>query len=348
MKRFLQLILALVGTTGVFNNTFTFANTNTVESLIVCLLNNQQTNQLHEVIKTNSNNKLTLSIKKVVGCNIDGLYLDQLISAENTKIVIPHVKVTNPPAFGTTVSLKTSFVKNFCAQYIPELPDLEWDAPESISVFRNTRSLSEPEIVQIIKDKLQSDFIKDKGELELNLLSQWKPINIPDDPIEIRIIEPLTLGPSTVLRFELKNTHDWSITKQLLINIKVKANVYVTRNNLKRGQVITEADVQLEKRDILQLRDTPIQGQIDFGEVESTTYLAPGSVLLAGQIRSRSLVKRGDIIDAIYTDGAMSIRLKVEVLEPGGKGDSIRVRNTQSKREFTGRLKDEQTVVVVL
>ena len=42
----------------------------------------------------------------------------------------------------------------------------------------------------------------------------------------------------------------------------------------------------------------------------------------------------------------MTISLKVEVLEEGAVGQSVRVRNPVSKREFRGKVQNEQTILV--
>jgi flagella basal body P-ring formation protein FlgA len=42
----------------------------------------------------------------------------------------------------------------------------------------------------------------------------------------------------------------------------------------------------------------------------------------------------------------MEISLKVEILEDGAKGQQVRVRNPQSKREFRGKVENENTITI--
>jgi len=52
------------------------------------------------------------------------------------------------------------------------------------------------------------------------------------------------------------------------------------------------------------------------------------------------------MVDAIARDDALMISVKAEALEDGVPGQLVRVRNVRSKREFKGKVQDEQTVLV--
>jgi flagella basal body P-ring formation protein FlgA len=58
-------------------------------------------------------------------------------------------------------------------------------------------------------------------------------------------------------------------------------------------------------------------------------------------------VKRGRVVDAMLQEDSMTISVKAEALEDGVPGQPIRVRNIHSKREFKGKVQDEQTVLVM-
>jgi flagella basal body P-ring formation protein FlgA len=54
------------------------------------------------------------------------------------------------------------------------------------------------------------------------------------------------------------------------------------------------------------------------------------------------------MVDAIFQNGALSISFKVEVLEDGQPGQSIRIRNPRTRREFFGKVQNERTITVAL
>ena len=60
------------------------------------------------------------------------------------------------------------------------------------------------------------------------------------------------------------------------------------------------------------------------------------------------MVFRGHLLDAIVQEGGLVISVKVEALENGAPGQTVRVRNLNSKREFRGKVQNEETVIVGL
>ena len=65
-------------------------------------------------------------------------------------------------------------------------------------------------------------------------------------------------------------------------------------------------------------------------------------------MRLRPVLHRGQIVEALVRDGTLTVSLKVEVLENGLPGQIVRVRNVQSRREFRGKVQNEQTIIVSL
>jgi flagellar basal body P-ring formation protein FlgA len=72
----------------------------------------------------------------------------------------------------------------------------------------------------------------------------------------------------------------------------------------------------------------------------------PGVTLLARFVRPRAIVRRGQSLAALVRDGGLMISLKVEALEDGALGQTIRIRNPVSRRDLRGRVLDEQNVLV--
>ena len=70
--------------------------------------------------------------------------------------------------------------------------------------------------------------------------------------------------------------------------------------------------------------------------------------LTTRSFRVRPLIFRGQTLEALVTDGALQITTKVEALEDGLPGQFVRVRNPQSRREFRGKVQNENTILVQL
>jgi len=68
----------------------------------------------------------------------------------------------------------------------------------------------------------------------------------------------------------------------------------------------------------------------------------------ARMTRARAIMKRGQMVEAIFQDGSMIISLKVETLEEGAQGQTVRVRNPKTKRELYGKIQTEDLVLITL
>ncbi len=69
---------------------------------------------------------------------------------------------------------------------------------------------------------------------------------------------------------------------------------------------------------------------------------------MARSVRIRPVIRRGQAVDALVEDGALTISMKVEALEDGAPGQFIRVRNAQSLRDIRGKVVNEHSILVSL
>ncbi len=212
------------------------------------------------------------------------------------------------------------------------------------------RAFAESELLELLTSTLQQQYVKDKGELELRLSRPWTARNVPDEPLTIKILELPNAGvtASFIVRFELR-TADRSLGSwQLPVQARVLREVWVARSAAKRGDLVANSDIVRERRDVLNLRDS----LADFTQGDSSLELAEplqaGSPLLARSVKLRPVVRRGQIAEAIVQEGALNVSMKVQVLEDGAPGQTVRVRNPNSRRDLQGKVVDEQTILISL
>ena len=151
---------------------------------------------------------------------------------------------------------------------------------------------------------------------------------------------------SFICRFELIAGSDIVGSYQQPLGAKVWKEIFVARSNLTRGESLRDANVGLERRDVVNNRDYLTSLPLEDPYVEFRENIAAGSQITARALRLRAIIKRGRLVDAMARDEALSISVKAEALEDGVPGQIVRVRNIRSKREFKGKVQDEQTVVV--
>jgi flagella basal body P-ring formation protein FlgA len=63
-------------------------------------------------------------------------------------------------------------------------------------------------------------------------------------------------------------------------------------------------------------------------------------------ISRHPLVRRGDLVVVTAAEGLLVVSMKALALENGAQGDTVTVRNTESRKEFTALVTDEDHVQI--
>lgn len=290
-----------------------------------------------------------LPLPPVAHCHGDGIYLTDLFASPN-RIDVPKLRLADAPEFGRAVLLTRDQVLQALKTSNPELSITNLTGADRCQVVRRTRSLDEMEIKERLTAILQKNYVRDMGELELRMTRPWDSVQVPDDDLELRILDlPSTgISPYFIARFEVRAARDSVGTFQVPLQAKVWNEIWVARSIVRRGMVFSEADVVRERRDVLSLREAPLALAEADSRLEIAENLVAGTALYERSVRLRPVMKRGQVIEAQLHEGIMMISLKVELLEDGAPGQIVRVRNLNSKREFRGKVINESTIHVAL
>lgn len=279
----------------------------------------------------------------------EGVFLSQVVE-NSARVALPRIRLGDAPVFGQALVLSRAQIVEQAGKAAPEFVSSPWTGADRVRVTRRARSLPEAEIKERLTSLLERDHTRDKGDLELRLTRAWTPVMIPDETYTLKILDLPTTGVSLnfIVRFELSTARETVGTWQVPLQAKIYREIWVAHSALKRGELFAEADLARERRDVLGLRDPLLATAPPDRMAELSENVMAGAPLYARSLRLRPLVYRGQIVEAQVINGAMSISLKVEVLENGSAGQSVRVRNPQSKREFRGKVQNEQTILVNL
>jgi len=279
-----------------------------------------------------------------------GIFLQQIATTSRSAIPPQQIRLADAPAFGRAASLSRGQIDELLRRAVPELAAFNWSGAAHVRVTRRSRVLNEGELRELLAATLQSESVKDKGDLELRLSRPWAPVALPDESLSLKIMNLPASGvsPNFIVRFELAAGAERFGPWQVVAQARVLREVPVARSNLRRGSALMPSDFVIEPRDILSLREPLDASLISDPSFELIENVSAGQPLLSRSVRLRPVVQRGQMVDGLVRDGAMNISLKVEVLADGLPGQTVRVRNPKTKREFYAKVQDEQTVVINL
>lgn len=277
----------------------------------------------------------------------EGVYLQQIVQSPQP---VPAVRLCDSPAFGKTLDLTRAQVNDLIAAAAPGLATTNWEGSDAVQITRRSREFSEDQLVALLTTTLQRDYVKDRGDLELSLTQPWTAPVLPDEPLTLRILELPTSGviPQFIVRFELATAHETLGSWQASVQAHVWRDVWVSNSELTRGEPVADADISIQRYDILKIRETLADFQPGDDTLEISGYVAENAPLLARDVRPKPVIHRGQMADARLEDGALTITMKVIALEDGAPGQMIQLRNPVSQRSLTGKVLDDQNILVTL
>jgi flagella basal body P-ring formation protein FlgA len=276
-----------------------------------------------------------------------GVFLQQIVKSDQH---LPALRLCDAPEFGKSTDLTRAQVVELVATAAPDVALTNWTGTDTITISRRAHTLTEQETLDLLTATLQKDFVKGKGQLELDFTQPWDAPTVPDEPLTVKILELPTEGvtPAFIIRFELCTAAETIGTWQAPLQAHVWRNVWVAHSDLERGELISDADVDQDRRDVLGIHESLAQFSPDDSSIQLAEEIQSGNILLARNLKPRALLHRGQMADALLQDGALNIMMKVEVLEDGALGQIVRVRNPVSLRNLSGKVVNDQTVSISL
>lgn len=278
-----------------------------------------------------------------------GVYLDEVFAS--APVALPHLLLLALRAGARqSPTFSREQITDILREHVSDVSFTNWTGPKKILIVRRTQPLDEPEIKRLLTEALQQDVVKDRGELELRFPRPWTTLAVPADPLTLKIMDLPASGfsPSFIVRFELSDGRETVGQWQIPVQAKIWQEVWVATASIPRGQPLNQAALGRERRDVLAMRDPVPSLETNAGDYEMAETLRTGMPLTSRSFRLRPVIRRGKLAEAVVEDGSLSISVKVEALEDGVPGQTIRVRNLKSKREFRGKVENEETILVTL
>lgn len=288
-------------------------------------------------------------LQKDAQVDSSGIFLDQLVVLDFSN-AFPRIRLAAAPEIGKTISFSRANILEMAKANQVELNAMNVSGATQVTVSRRSRSLGATELTRLLTETLQKNYVQDKGQLELGLSRTWTSILVPDEPLTLRITDLPASGisPNFVVRFEVwagKTLFgDW----QAPVQCHVWREIPIAHSTLRRGELLANADITFERRDVLMQRDAFLNDPLADSSLELIETVRAGMPILNRSVKVRPLIRRGNVVDGVFKDGALSISLKVQALEDGSLGQTVRVRNPKSKRELYGKVQNETTILITL
>lgn len=227
----------------------------------------------------------------------------------------------------------------------------------SLLVFAAALALSagplRAEAEPLAKDAFLSALTRDvsshfnvEGTLQLELLRPWPDTRPVCAGWTVSVMEyPQAPASAMLLRCVVRDADGVALEATLPVHATLWRDAWVVRNPVSAGEVFDAASLEARRSDMLRDRDLLPASEGDRSYVFSRA-VPVGRMLTWHDIARHPLVRRGDLVVVTAIDGMLVVTMKALALGNGAQGDTVTVRNTESRKEFTALVTDEDHVQI--
>ncbi len=226
--------------------------------------------------------------------------------------------------------------------------DVVFDGARSVVANTLYLDLTKDMLAEDLRAYIMNEMPWDPDDAAIDIVSAGSNTVIPDGDVVI-VWRPAPqyrwYGPGT-FRGEVHVDGQQKYSLMARANIDAYVDVVVAAHDLPRGKLLRATDFKLEKRALSNLIKSPLR-DIDaaVGSI-ARNPIYPGDVVTERHLRPRVLIKRNELASVQTRIGTLMVTGRARALMDGHAGDAIVLVNPQSKKEVTGIVQEDGTVVV--
>lgn len=209
--------------------------------------------------------------------------------------------------------------------------------PAEVKILRSKSNVSRLEIERKIMNHLLAkcgtcEYRIQINSVPQNLLTDWElDMNVDFNKSTVMIPAFSTSTP---------DKKGW-----VVVDLKKYANVPVLTRPLKTGDVITEDAVTTEMRLMQSYQDTMMDIKSVVG-MQAARFLTAGQMLASRDLKREQILRKGQMVKAIFGADALEISISAQAEEGGAVGDVIKVKNLDSQKMFAAKIIDRGVVKI--
>lgn len=257
------------------------------------------------------------------------------------------VRLGRAPSPGDTRELDRSFILRAMQRSGANVEHINWVGAEAVMVKRSGIAVSSVEIEGTINAYLDAQQQRFPNvDLEFKPYSPPGPFIVPTGKLSVEVIpaaDNILNSRSITLLYRV----DGRVVNNLTVRgeMHATAEVVVAINRIRRGNVISAADVDCIETEIGDVVE-PIFSCKEVIGMELSRSVRAGEPVDRRYLQPPVVIERGAFVKIIAERGAMRLEATGTAIEDGRVGDVIRVQNSSSLKEIRAEVADKNEVRV--
>lgn len=227
---------------------------------------------------------------------------------------------------------------------IGDMPVARADAPAA-AAESSAAPFTREQMLASLNRAIGSHFNLD-GELQVELLRPWTPPAQVAAAWDLTVTEfPSVATSSMMVRCKLVADGVQVAETSLVLRAQLWRDVWATRQPLSVGTTFDPSLLETRRVDVLRDRDT-LPAAIGDKSYVFARAVPAGRMLTWRDVARRPLVRKGEVVEVSAVDGPLVVTLKGLAMENGAQGDTISIRNPESRKTFAALVVDESRVQI--
>jgi flagella basal body P-ring formation protein FlgA len=182
---------------------------------------------------------------------------------------------------------------------------------------------------------LLADRYHTTGELRLSWI-RARPAGTPADADLVLVSAPSELASQLLVTVRATDAAGRAAEHTLVLRAELWRDGLALRDAAPTGAPLDPASADIRRFDALRERDALPLNAVN--EMAFARAVPAGRLLTRRDVIRFPLVRRGQTIEVLATDGRLTVTLRAIALNDAGRGETVRVRNPDSKKDFVAEV----------
>lgn len=243
--------------------------------------------------------------------------------------VLVNLPIGRAPAAGESAVLERGGLSDWVRQRarLAET-QVHWSGAGTVRVTGASRSLAGDDIAAAAADHLRAWLATQAGHSAIELERLPRDIDVPDATVRLhaRPLARAQLRKRMLVWVDVWAAQRYVRTVPVAFSVSAWREVATTSEPLSAGANLGRETVSLREIDVAGMAGVPLLPGVPAGPLETRRPLRAGEAIRQQDVQPAAAVLRGQWASLRSSAGAVSLETRVEVLQDGRPGDSVRVR----------------------
>jgi flagella basal body P-ring formation protein FlgA len=206
-------------------------------------------------------------------------------------------------------------------------------------------SFTSDQLVSALSHDLASHYRLD-GDFRLELVRAWTPPDRTAVAWDVVVTEyPSSPAPTLYLRCQVLADGATAADTTLTLRASLWRDAWFAREPLAANSTFDRTMLDTRRVDCLRER-TALPATMGDDSFIFTRPVPADRMISWQDVARRPLVRKGDVVDVIASEGGLLVTMKAQATENGVRGDTVTVRNLETRKDISGLVVAEDRVEV--